>query len=153
MQSDERTEASMTANTGLTSRQAAQALGVQYRALMRWVEEGYIAPEVPTECTHYERPDRRWHDRHIREARAFVNLLHRGVRMATIGRALEHVRQMDSDPFTSDKFLALSSPRNGAHVTVCDAGGVLELVRAGQLVLPLALLASEAEPAATTAKQ
>ena len=153
MQSNERTEASMAADTGLTSQQAARALGVQYRALMRWVEEGHIAPEVPTECAHYERPDRRWHAPHIREARAFVNLLRRGVRMATIGRALEHVRQMDGDPFTSDKFLALSGTRNGATVKVCDAGDVLELVRAGQIVLPLALLGAEAEPAATTAKQ
>ena len=147
MQSDERTEASMAADTGLTSQQAARALGVQYRALMRWVEEGHIAPEVPTECAHYERPDRRWHAPHIREARAFVNLLRRGVRMDTIGRALEHLRNLDGDPFTSDKFLALSSPRNGGSVTVCDADDVLELVRAGQLVLPLALLGAEAAPA------
>ena len=144
----------MTTGTGLKSDQAAEVLGVPYRYLMRWVEHGYLQPAIHQDrFANTPRPTRLWHDQHLHEARAFVNLLNRGVRMGTIGRALEHVRQMDGDPFTSDKFLALTSFRNGAAVTVCDADDVLELVRAGQIALPLALLGAEAAPAATTAKQ
>ena len=130
-----------TNDKGLTSETAAEALGVPYRTLMSWVESGLLEPDrvIGQYKPGHKRPERRWSRKHLREARVFIDLRRRGVPLKTIRKAMDYLRSLGHNPFSTGKFLVIGDPHKpGSVIKICDSGEVLDLVARGQLVLPLA---------------
>lgn len=121
--------------TFLTSAQVAEKVAVPYRKLMRWVEEGLLHPDRVPE---HRRPAAKWTAKDVREANVIVQLRQRGVPLQRIHQAMDYLRSLGHNPFSSGQFLVLGDPtRDSGFVKVCETGEVIDLVSHGQLVLPL----------------
>ena len=80
------------AYNGLTSADAAAALGLPYRTLMGWVESGLLEPELapgPYRDGH-KRPARLWTEKNLREAAVLIRLRRASEPPARAGIALGH---------------------------------------------------------------
>ena len=128
------------AQNGLTSADAAAALGLPYRTLMGWVESGLLEPELapgPYRDGH-KRPARVWAEKNLREAAVLIRLRRALVPLRQIRAAMEHLRACGQNPFSTGKFLVMGNPRRpGSVIKVCDSGELRDLIALGQFVLPL----------------
>jgi len=130
-------ESVMATAEGISSQEAAAALGINYRTLMRWVETGLLEPDCENGPAR-AKPARRWTQKHLREAGVLIRLHAANVPFPTIRAAMDYLRGLGQNPFSTGQFLVLGNPKKpGSVIKICDSGEVLDLVARGQLVLPL----------------
>ncbi len=115
----------------LTSEQAAEKLSVPYRSLMHWVENGLVSPFT---AGPRRRAPRLWAEKHLREARVIRKLRDEGVSMHAVRKAMDVLRELGHNPFSTGRFLALS--RGAEVVKVCDSGEAISCLKVpGQTIL------------------
>jgi DNA-binding transcriptional MerR regulator len=125
------------ATTGtFTSAQVAIRADVSYRSLMRWAEQGLLDPARAD--TGKAKSPLVWTAKHLREATVLGQLRAHKLPLQTIRKVMDYLRSIGHNPLSTGEFICIGKPsRSGTVVKVCTDGEVLDLIKRGQLVLPL----------------
>jgi DNA-binding transcriptional MerR regulator len=121
-----------------TSDVVAEAVGVPYRTLMRWVEEGLIIPAVHPKK---HRVPVQWSEKNLREVDILAQLRKCNLSLQQIRGIMTYLRKLGDNPFSSGEFIVLLGPDGSPQelVKIRNGGEALALMKKhrGQLMLPL----------------
>ncbi len=124
-----------------TSEEVAEKINVPYRTLMRWQQEQLIQPE---RAGKHQKSAALWSQKNLREARVIATLRSQGVSLQKTRRAMEYLRSIGHNPFSTGSFLALAEGGEVLKI-MSDSEALSVLRKPGQRVLLFVSLDDEAE--------
>ena len=121
-----------------TSDIVADAVGIPYRTLMRWVEEGLVIPAIHPKK---HRIPVQWSKKNLREVGILGQLRKYKLSLQQIRGIMNYLRELGDNPFSSGEFILLlgSDGLPEELVKIRNGGEALSLMKThrGQLLLPL----------------
>src|SRR5215213_7805841 len=112
------------AGTGYSGTRAAKIVGISYRQLDYWARTGLIEPSLTAAAGSGSR--RAYTYRDLLELRVIKSLLDAGIKLESVRRAFEYLRQhVDSD--IASAHLVIS----GGDVILCDGDDLVDVMRRG----------------------
>lgn len=115
----------------------AAMVDVPYSTLMRWLSQGLLNP---TNARQGQSIQTYWGAKDVREASVLANLRRAGFSLQRLRRAMEYLRSVGHNPFSSGQFIAITKADGEPAdiVKVVNEQEAIELLRhPGQLVMRL----------------
>lgn len=121
-----------------TSDVVADAVGIPYRTLMRWVEEGLVVPAIHPKK---HRIPVQWSEKNLREVGILGQLRKCKLSLQQIRGIMDYLRELGDNPFSSGEFILLLGADGLPEELVKIRNGVEAIAlmkkHRGQLMLPL----------------
>ena len=120
---------------GYSGTKAAAIVGISYRQLDYWARTDLVRPSLADAAGSGSR--RQYSYRDLLELRVIKSLLDAGIKLESVRKAFEYLREQVTDDIASAHLVI-----SGGNVLLCDGDELIDVVRKGQGVLNIIAIGS-----------